>query len=230
MTGVVLSVPTRGNMAIECAGALAMTVAYLEQQGITAKLRTRTGGMSIDVARNLLFREFLNDPAEFTDLFFIDDDVGGFSPTDVLRFLIRLEPIIAGIYPLKQEGRTMWPCSLLTTDDGASYVNSSDGLLNAAELVPTGFMRIKRETVKQLWDAEMARDNWYYWKDAETTVTVANVFEFRVVDHWWTGEDRGLCDKWRAMGGTMWADLNVTFTHRGDKTWRGNFAHWHSQQ
>lgn len=225
--GVVICVPTPGNVAVETLGAVAVAVAYLESIGVFVKLRTRVGGMSIDVARNIMLAEFLADPPEFTDLFFVDADVGGFSPHDVKRILDRPEEIIGGVYPLKQDS-TKWPCSLVITPSG-NYVNTEDQRLVAGELVPTGFMKISRAAAKKLHDREMLSENWYVWSDDNISITCANVFEFRVVKFRWIGEDRTMCDKWRELGGIVWIDPSINFTHRGEKVWSGNFGRWHNE-
>lgn len=169
---------------------------------------------------------FLRDYPQATALFFIDDDVG-FPYEAALRLIESDKDVVAGVYPKKEEGETLvWPTDLLVDRETRQTIR--DGNLYLASHVPTGFLRIKRHVVEKMAaDANMFRD-----RDASgIEIDVYDIFRmgFAAEDvetrrgKWW-GEDFEFCARWRNMGGEVWVDPDIPFTHRGTRAWRGTFA------
>ena len=127
-------------------------------------------------------------------LLFIDADVG-WDPKVIARVLSYPQEIVGGLVPKRDK-----------TSESTYHQNaitgkmSPEGLFQAIEL-PTAFMRIKRSAF-----AKLAQP---YFRIG------ASKDDF--------GEDIYFCRRWCALGEFLWIDSDITFTHRGGKSWRGNF-------
>lgn len=199
------------SVSLEYFRSFMETSQLLQQAGITHTSIQVGGDCYLAHARNRLVHTFLNDFPEATDLFFLDDDIGW--PAEAVLRLLRDEPdVVAGIYPHKQDD-VSYPVSLEMTDGHAVQV---DGLF-LAKTVPTGFLRIRRHVLETMAAASAI----YAHKTATGVDTVHEVFRMGAYDGEWWGEDIDFCNRWRAMGGTIWVDADITFTHSGRKQWRG---------
>jgi len=74
------------------------------RHGFAMQTRFLDGDSLIPRARNRLVAEFMAD-ARWTHLFWIDADIG-FEPAAALRLLRAGRDVVAGVYPLKEDG---WP-------------------------------------------------------------------------------------------------------------------------
>lgn len=188
--------------------------------------------------RNKIATEFLTQWPQATHLFFLDDDIGW--PAQKVVDMIRHDvDLVAGVYPKKTDNPE-YPVQL-AMEDGQPI--EKNGLYKAA-LAPTGFMCIKRHVLERL----AAKAGQYL----DTTNPNASVWQFNIFDNgfflpsgevplnqggvrgeFW-GEDYYFGRKWRDMGGDIWIDPDIEFSHRGSKAWRGNFNHailaWREQQ
>lgn len=144
---VLISTPTfEGRPGIEYVVSLTQTIQALDVAGIKWSMSLQQGDPYLAKVRNRLASQFLTEFPGATDLFFIDDDVG-WPAAKVVDFLRRPEDIVFGCYPRKKD-ELEFPVSLEMTDDGKRFVEH-DGLY-AAELVPTGFMRIRRHVIERM--------------------------------------------------------------------------------
>ncbi len=54
------------------------------------------------------------------------------------------------------------------------------------------------------------------------------------LDGKWWGEDYAFCHKWQALGGQIWIDPDILFTHSGRNSWTaslaGTLSNWIEQQ
>lgn len=192
------------------------TSVALGQKGIRHTVRMQAGIAFIDHARNVLCHHFLEDFPDATDLFFIDDDIGWTSDS-VIRLLERDEDIVGGVYPLKQD-QIGFPIEL-NADRETHKLIERDGLLQA-NFLPTGFMRLKRHAVEV-----MAADQPTYPHRRADGVTehIKNVFHTGYYDGERWGEDVDFANRWRAKGGHMWVDPEITLSHLGRKRWTASF-------
>jgi len=192
------------------------TSVALSQRGIDHTVRLQAGICFIDHARNVLCHQFLHEFPQATDLFFIDDDLG-WTSDGVLKLLDRKEDIVGGVYPLKQDP-IGFPISLET--DGNRKLIEKNGLVEAVFL-PTGFMRIKRHAIEL-----MAADQPTYPHHRSDGVTehIKNIFHTGYYEGQRWGEDVDFANRWRAKGGRMWVDPEITLSHLGRKRWTASFA------
>jgi hypothetical protein len=216
-TGVMFATPSLNHqVSLEYLRSTVETVGLLLACGVRFAFKQVGGDPFIDKARNGLVTEFLTDHPDYSDFFFLDDDIG-WPAGKVLEFLWREEDIVAGVYPQKSE-KTSYPADL-KLEDGC--IVERNGLVKAA-MAPTGFMRIKRHVLEK-----MAATCEQYWEP------VLNVPEGRTryamfragfrEGVGWQGEDYAFCRDWIDLGGEIWVDPTIPFTHRGHRLWRGIF-------
>lgn len=193
------------------------TTGLLKDAGIAHGIVDRGGDCFVAKVRNKLAQQFLDGP--WTDLFFLDDDLG-WPAQKALEFLTeRTEPIVAGIYP-KRSDDLDWGVGLEADADTGELI--TDQGLYLATFAATGFMRIKREVIETLAnDVPRFRDIEMGGRTADYPL----IFESGLdSDGWWCGEDVAFCRKARAAGYPIWVDPDIAFRHRGGKTWNGTLA------
>ncbi len=213
-TGVVFATPlVRPWVSLEYDQSLALTCWILGKLDIPYQA-IKLSGEDHAQARNKLLTAFLEDHPTASDLMWIDDDLG-WDPHRLVDWLTRPEDIIAGAYRLKHlDDDVEFPINLIL-ENGQPI--EQDGLLKA-EVVPGGFIRMQRHVAEML-----SLKSQKFWKiDNRTGVRKEwfNVFEMgRGPDGRWWGEDFFMCNKWLEIGGEIWIDPLMPFSHRGERTW-----------
>ncbi len=196
----------------------------LARAGINVDFQAIGGDPYLAKVRNLLVSVCLKNFPQATDFFFLDADIE-WDPRAVLALVQRPEPIVAGIYPKKND---IWefPAGVRMLPDGKSF-QEKNGLL-VADLVPTGFLRVKRHVYE-----EMAAVSPQYKDGTGGGQICWNLFEsgfFKedqddgTAGQWW-GEDYAWGRRAQAMGYDLFIYPDIEFGHRGGKTWRNNFNH-----
>jgi len=233
---VVFAVPSyKAEPGIEYNLSSLGTEVLLRASGINTIWRTICGDPYIAKARNRLATDFLHRYPNATDFFLVDDDIG-WPPEAALRIVQRPEDVVCGVYPRKTD-RQDFPCELVFNEDGTP-VTTEDGVLIKANLIPTGFMRIKRHVIERV-----AEDSGIY-PDPDTelgSIDCYDIFRTGFVPfeaggrkgRWW-GEDYFFSIHVRHLGMELWVDPDIEFTHAGRKVWRGNIKNmvdaWTAQQ
>lgn len=223
--GVVFCVPSLSRtVGIEFMASMLGTVALLSSKGIPVSFLALGGDPYLAKVRSRLASDFLRtDPTVFGSLFFLDDDIG-WPAEAVLRLLESPLDVVAGVYPEKND-QTAFPIELELDID--HFVRNGDGLLKALH-VPTGFLRIKRHVLEKMRDVSGT----FVDKSQEFgPVLCWDIFQMGYIENpeqpgtgaWW-GEDYLWSARWRGMGGEIWVDPNIEFTHSGRKTWRASIA------
>jgi hypothetical protein len=233
---VVFASPTfTESFCSEYVKSFGLTVMLLERAGIKWDWIKRGGDPFVSHARNDLIADFLEIPTA-TDLFWIDDDVG-WPPRRVMQFLASPEEIVAASPP-KKTSQVDWPVDLCADPDTGELIENETGLIKAA-LIPFGFVRMKRSAVAKM----VARSRPYREPTSDTAAReVHEVFQDGICDgriydddgiltvrgssdpgFFW-GEDQVFCLKWHHLGGEIWLEPNVRFSHRGRGIWIASLA------
>jgi len=186
---------------MEYTSSLMETAVRLTLAGVGVYHSVAPGNPFLEIARNQLVEKFLATDAE--NLLFVDADVG-WDAKAVLRVLKAPHEVVGGLVPKRDAKK-----------DDVYHMNALTGgrddfLLEAIE-IPTAFMRIKR-SVFEKWQ-ELNAGVPYFGRGPSPHSTNPRD----------TGEDIWFCREWVHMGGTMWVDPDITFSHRGGKAWKGNF-------
>ena len=165
---------------------------------------------SVSRARNILTANFLE--TDCTHLLFVDADIA-FSPADIARISSHDEPVVGGMYPLKNtRPATDWCGNGL--DEPAP--ERADGLRQVKYIGP-GFLCIARgvfeQIILQLGDALRYRQDfpprrveYGFWRDS--------VRKGRFLTEDWT-----FCDVWNDLGGKVFMDTHVVLRHAGRAEW-----------
>ncbi len=217
---VVFATPTFSMQpAMEYAASLSSTFYKLSERKVNVAIRFRPGLCFVDVARNFLITEFLED-SKADDLFFLDDDVG-WPPDKVVEFLERPEEVLCGVYPKRQD-ELDFP-TILAFDDKKRVITRDNKLVEAL-FVPFGFVRLKRSACEKL--AENATR--YVFPDPKNPNggkrEIYDIFGMGPTGTGdYHGEDGWFCERWRKLGGRIWLDPDIEFSHRGTNTWRASY-------
>lgn len=208
-----------GRVHTAFTASLIMSFSRMAHAGIQATWESLDGCCYIPVARNKLVRSFLE--SDYTDMLFVDSDVG-WDADGLMRLLSYDRPFTAGIVPFKID-QEAYPVHFQMKEDGTPSIDEETGLTEGI-MVATAFMRIRREVfelmIEKYPDALLVVEkNINGDKDGE----YMNFFDcVRLGERWW-GEDARFCRLWTSIGGKIWIDPNIDFTHSGSKTWEGNF-------
>jgi hypothetical protein len=216
--GVVFATPSYSHLATLDYLSSALSVEQLiTKMGIPHAWLLRGGDPYLAKVRNRLVTEFLRDFPDMENLFFLDDDVG-FPAQKVIEFLLRPEDVVCGIYPKKSE-KVDFPVHL-SCDRATGNLIEQNGMIGALA-VGAGFLRIKRHVLEKMADEAMK----YTESLDEPLEYFYNIFSMGMGDdgQWW-GEDYVFCKKWTNMGGKIWVDPDIDFTHRGTRGWQGNLS------
>jgi len=217
--GVIFATPTLDHrVSIEYLRSSKETDWLLDTKGISYGYKQVAGDTFVAKARNRLVTEFLLEFPSASHLFFLDDDIG-WPAAKVWEFLNRPEDIVAGAYPKKCD-KPEFPVELELAD--GRFIER-DGLYRAI-LAPTGFMCIRRGVLERMAAASTCYKEAHIDGEMRDRWAMFEAGVYAQAGEWW-GEDYCFCQKWRDMGGEIWVDPDIEFSHRGHKKWTGNFGH-----
>ena len=146
----------------------------------------------------MLFRSFIDADQEW-------------DPAWVFKLLDYDKDIVAGTV-VKKSDETAF--NVKASSDGMKL---EDGLIEV-DCVGTGFMRISKSALKQVWDISEEYKN--------ENKTCRMVFDIKIVDGDLVSEDNVFCRKWRDIGGKVYIDPTMTCNHIGIKKYGGNFMEY----
>lgn len=203
-------------------------------------------------ARNNLVARAM-DNEKMTHILFIDNDIQ-WSPQDILKLLVSNKDVVGGVYPKKSynwnrlveiSSIQQWSSSknrgILENESSVSdiikhklvdyNVNYNKGSLsindNLAEVkhVATGFMMIKRNTIKNMYAAFPSTkyvDDVGFLTSSENRFAYA-LFDCCVEDGHYLSEDWLFCNRWKQMGGQIYIDVTINLTHTGVEDFTGSY-------
>jgi predicted O-methyltransferase YrrM len=210
---IFIAIPCHGEISAPTFAAFFEGGQMLDAAGFNITLCIEAGNCHVDDARNSLVREFLK--TDCTDLVFIDADVG-FRCEDLLKLVSVDRDVVGGVYPKKEDVES-FP---VLTIPGPLQADG-DGLVEV-EGVPTGFLRIKRHVLEKLGEDAVS-----FIGQAGDPVPYRVIYERIVSGGQRRSGDYAFCHKWRELGGRIFVDPEMEFTHTGAKTWSGTLgAYW----
>jgi hypothetical protein len=250
-TYVVLATPSFGRTpCLEYDVAISETQSLLTKSDIDYVVSYLGADPYLPKARNRLAGQFLTDHPKATHLFFLDDDIG-WPAAKVVEFLKRPEDIVCGIYP-KKEDATSFPVTLelenhrMIERDGlyrAKLVPTGFMRIRRHVIEKMAARSMKYTDILPNGEARM------FWEIFQARLVDPKMEELRRADldalsrgdaiaylkrslgvavpsemgTWW-GEDYFFAERWREMGGEVWVDPEIEFTHRGSKAWKACFG------
>jgi hypothetical protein len=225
---VMIATPTSRPFPTAYLMSMAATVEALVRFGVRFDLHVLDGDCHVDDARNHVFREFLL--TDCTDLFFIDSDLG-WSAEAFLRLLKADGDIVAGVYRHKHDEET-YPFHPFPNS-----VADADGMFTVPK-APTGFMRIRRNVIEALYADGKTKGKWH-WDGPEDEASgkppMVTICERAYREDLNLTVDPGdqsrrysgdltLCLKARNLGFTVRVDIDMPFSHCGEKAWNGHLG------
>tara|TARA_R110000868_G_scaffold247205_3_gene503693 strand:- start:274 stop:1011 length:738 start_codon:yes stop_codon:yes gene_type:complete len=206
------------KVSLKLAISLAQFARISAEHGIVINIGSICGCSVVSRARNLLMQDFLE--SKCTDLLFIDSDIN-FSPDDVLRLMAwTSDPkkgIVAGVPRVRGEDKVY--ITTLDYDENNQLTMNGTGLVRAKR-VATAFMMVRREVFETL---VKEHPEWLY-DDVRTNRKLTAVFDFKVQDGHYMGEDFLFCDRARAHGYEVWIDPAIKLGHMGVQEYLGDFG------
>jgi hypothetical protein len=193
-----------GKVNIQYAISLSDTVLLLKENRIQTMILLSKSGSLLCAERNRLIAQFLK--SDCTHLLCIDSDLG-WPPNAVLEMIRKNKDFIAGVYPCRTEKVFLF----------RPIYNENKSLKNEDELlemenIPAGFMLIKREVIlKVISDTpELA-----YCPKENKEDAAHGVFETKIRNGEFWGEDFIFCEKVRNSGFKILVDPLIEFDHDG---------------
>ena len=179
----------------------------LSAAGIPSGYMLLVGFCHVDDARNAIVREFLK--SDCSELLFLDADVS-WTPEGIVQLCKRDLDLVGGVYPYRRESQNM-PVRLLNTN-----LPDESGLLEV-EGLPTGFMKINRRVLEQI-----AKCSLIYLDKTEDTPQVFERLTGGDKTRW--GGDIAFCNKWRDLGGKIYADTEIRLGHAATVIYRDSLG------
>ena len=183
--------------------------------GTENRLGIVQGDCYVARARNNLVSQFLK--TDFTHLFFIDSDMG-WDAESVVKLIAHDKDFICGAYQTKND-KTPKTYAIDPMMDGNEW--KRDGGLIRLRGAATGFMCIKRSVFEKMIPnyPDIAYMN--LSGEMEHAFFHCSIRKLRNMDHpLWYGEDIDFSHKWIAMGGEIFCDPDMAFTHAGYKAYK----------
>jgi len=206
------------KVSLKLAISLARVAQAAPQHGIDIQIGSVCGCSVVSRARNLLTKDFLE--SECTDLIFIDSDIN-FEPEDVFRLMAwTTDPkkgIVAGVPRIRGEERVY--ITALDYDDNQELTMNNMGLVRGMR-VATAFMMVRRDVFETLVEAH---PEWTYY-DKKSDRMLPAIFDFKLTEEGYMGEDFLFCDRAREVGFEVWIDPTIKLGHMGVQEFLGDFG------
>ena len=206
------------KVSLKLAVSLARLAQAAPQHGIDIQIGSVCGCSVVSRARNLLSKDFLE--SKCTDLIFIDSDIN-FDSEDVFRLMAwTSEPkkgIVAGVPRVRGEERVY--ITALDYDENNELTMNGMGLVRAKR-VATAFMMVRRDVFETLVEAH---PEWTYY-DKKTDRMLPALFDFKLTEEGYMGEDFLFCDRSREVGFEVWIDPTIKLGHMGVQEYLGDFG------
>lgn len=163
--------------------------------------------------RNQLAQDFMDSNCD--RLVFLDSDIT-FKTGDLVKLAKRPQEVVGGAYRYKME-KEDYPVGWLDKE----WLQANDnGLLEVASL-PGGFLAISRSVFEKLKGAHPDRGIEHFGKQMHC------YFQMPFLEGRLYGEDAMFCREWRAAGGKVFLDPELTLTHWDfNKPYVGHIGKW----
>lgn len=211
---IVIAIPAyTGTVHLGTLRSLVADVVALIQRGDVVTIDDECGSADLRDNRSAIAARFL--AGDGTDLISLDHDVCW--PAGALLKLVDY-PVecVAGVYP-KREDPIQFPIRYLP---GELWADPETGLLEV-EAVQGGFVRIARSVLERMSVeyADLAFKNSRF-----PDMTLPGLWRELMVGESKYGEDFAFFHRWRAIGGRVWVDPEITLAHVGLKAFIGKLG------
>lgn len=206
------------KVSLKLAVSLARFTQMAGQHGIAVQIGSICGCSVVSRARNLLVKDLLESTCDY--LLFIDSDIN-FEPDAILRLMAWGEDprkgIVAAVPRTRSENKVY--ITDLDYDENGELTMNGMGLVRGKR-VATAFMLVRREVFVTMSEAH---PDWTYY-DKKTDRMIPCLFDFKLTEEGYMGEDFLFCDRARELGFEVWIDPTITLGHMGVQEYTGNFG------
>jgi hypothetical protein len=213
---LMIAIPAYDNkLNIDSAFALSNLAVQVQSLGVKLYLTHLSGCSLITKARNCLVADFLKSDAD--TLLFVDADVV-ITADAVLRLMaLSLDKdITAGIYPRRGMDRKFFLDYYL--DEQGALEFDKNGLLRVKR-IGTGFMMIQRHVIETMI---ANHPEWAYDNNVDNRTDHA-IFDLKIVNGEYYGEDYLFCDRAAEDGFTVFLDPSISLPHVGQEKFTRDF-------
>jgi hypothetical protein len=213
-----------GQVTVEHTVSLIQLLLGLEKSGVPFAHSFLSNESLITRARNECVGRFLQ--TDCTHLFFLDADVGFEAQAAVDSLYSRLD-FVVGAYPLKDGSDPMaWAIRFCPADVQDKTLTTVQPFHDSRTFLHVmagggGFMCLSRAAVTALCEGKATYRG---GPRGQPPIPCFEVFRTRVENGECIGEDFDLCLQWSARGGKVWCNVGAKLTHKGTKTYAGDFA------
>ena len=234
---IFVATPNMGDLKLNCVKSMLEFQSLCLSQDITPQFHMVRSSIII-TGRNMCVQAFLK--SRCSHMLFIDSDIE-FDPSSILVMLRANKDIVLTPYPMKavnwDKARDMAAKSGRAIEDCPYYycmefpdknnIESRDGLVEIKK-GPAGCMLIKREVFEKMIKAYpkmLIKQKHLVNGILGGTEEMWNFFDtsFDEDTGEFTGEDYAFCNRWTAIGGKIYANVDSYITHHGDYAYRGRF-------
>jgi hypothetical protein len=195
---------------------ISYTIACMKNN-MTFSVETLANESLVTRARNNLVAKMMMNP-KATHLMFIDADVG-FDTESVYKLIAHNKDVIGGIYPKK----TFQADYVFNPTPNAKR----EGDLIEVDDIGTGFLLIKREVIQKMFDSFpdlKYRNNINIDPNAEPFMYALFDTLIDKQTNTYLSEDYTFCERWRGLGGKIYADTSIELTHTGYYSFKGDVS------
>ena len=228
---VYVAMPCYSDMKVETCVSLIDTFSALGGSGIECKFKSVKSSL-VTHGRNLLTTGFLDSGFDY--MLFVDADVE-FSPEAVMRMLVPEKDIVCTPYRNKEDP---WVDRYSVKFKDKDNIKILEWDLVEIEEGPAGLMLIHRRVYEKLMEKypelkikfnEATREKMNKeigTKDDAIDKYMYNFWDttFRLDTGEWKGEDLAFCERVKAAGFKIYANLDSWTTHHGSYGWKGRFG------
>jgi len=221
MAKIFVSLPVLGDPKLRMIQSLYQAIDSCKEHEIT--IYSSDNDSMISRVRNVHLSVFYNDYPDYDYFVSIDSDleiINRFTTNNLFTKLVEHDAkFVGGLYALKREGEPK--CSSVPMDrSGVPQLNS--GLKNMLWM-STGCWCLKREAITKMIEAYP--DLTYDGDDNASGKKIYGLYipmfkEFMVNGREvkkFLSEDWSFCERWRALGGQIFADTSIVLKHYGTK-------------
>lgn len=216
LTGVrlVIGTPTHDSrFGLPYLRSFMRTIETLRGLGVTCDLITVPGESLITRARNHIVRQFRQ--TDGTHLLMIDEDMG-WEPQSVIRLLVASQDVdvVGGCGP-----RKAYPLTFCGNFPGGDHIelHPANGLIRLDE-IGSGFLLMTRRCLDLMCDTYLE----LRYIEPPSMMELFALFDCKIEAGRYWSEDFAFSRRWRAIGGTVWADPQITLEHVGQHTFKGD--------
>ena len=151
-----------------------------------------------------------------THCMFIDADIR-FEPLSIFQMIAADKDVIGGLYPKKG-----YPVSYAVNLNEQTDIQ---GDIFTVDSIGTGFLMFKKDVYLKICHANPETkyvDEVFYGKEYEPFMY--SIFDTMIINGRYLSEDWTFCERWKRIGGTIWAHGKVLLDHTGYHEFLGDLS------